>query len=68
MDNAKKSASNPEKRWDYLIEAEKIAMEDYAFIPVFEKGSAVLQSQKVKNLIQKPVGVPYDFTYVEIAE
>ena len=68
MDNAKKSASNPEKRWDYLVEAEKIAMEDYAFIPVFEKGSAVLQSQKVKNLIQKPVGVPYDFTYVEIAE
>lgn len=68
MDNAKKSASNPEKRWDYLIEAEKIAMEDYAFIPVFEKGSAVLQSQKVKNLIQKPVGAPYDFTYVEIAE
>ena len=67
MDNAKKSASNPEKRWDYLIEAEKIAMEDYAFIPVFEKGSAVLQSQKVKNLIQKPVGVPYDFTYVAVS-
>lgn len=68
MDNAKKSASDPEKRWEYLIEAEKIAMEDYAYIPVFEKGSAVLQNQKVKNLVQKPVGVPYDFTYVEIAE
>lgn len=67
MDQAKQ-ASDDTQRWTYLQEAEKIAMDDYAYIPVFEKGTAVLQNTKVSGLVHKPVGVPYTFTYVDIAE
>ena len=50
------------------LDAEKIIMEDYAYIPVFEKGSATLQSSKVTGLVNAAVGVPWTFTYVDIAE
>ena len=38
----------------------------YANIPVFEKGTSALKNTAVKGLVQKPVGVPYTFTYVDI--
>lgn len=56
------------KRWQLMVDAEKVLMDDYAYIPVFEKGSAVLANTKVKGLVHRPVGVPYTFNYVEIAE
>ena len=51
-------------RWQLMIDAEKIMMDDLCYIPVFEKGTATLQNTKVKNLVIKPVGVPYTFEYV----
>ncbi|WP_455715135.1 peptide ABC transporter substrate-binding protein [Anaerosporobacter sp.] len=67
MDEAK-TQDDATARFNNLIEAEAIAMEDYAVIPVFEKGSAVLIRSSVKNLVHRPVGVPYTFNYVEVAE
>lgn len=55
-------------RWDDMVAAEKILMEDLCYIPVFEKGSATLQDPSVSGLVQKSVGVPYTFNYVDIAE
>ena len=57
--------SDATARWQLMIDAEKILCEDYAYIPVFEKGSAVLCNTSVKGLVHKPVGVPYTFNYVE---
>ena len=54
------------KRWSLMVEAEKIAMEDLADIPVFEKGSAALKAKNVSGLVQVPVGVPYTFKYVKV--
>ena len=68
MDEAKANVNDANARWAALVDAEKIAMEDLGYIPVFEKGSAALQNQKVTGLVHKPVGVPYTFNYVEIAE
>lgn len=56
------------KRWNEMIEAEKVLMENYGYIPVFEKGSSVLANTKVKGLVHRPVGVPYTFHYVEVSE
>lgn len=53
-------------RWQYMIDAEKIAMQDYAKIPVFEKGGSALQAKGVNGLVHKAVGVPYTFAYVEV--
>ena len=53
-------------RWQNMLAAEKVAMEDLAYIPVFEKGTAALMGTNVKNLVHRPVGVPYTFNYVEL--
>ena len=54
------------KRWSLMVEAEKVAMEDLADIPVFEKGSAALKAKNVSGLVQVAVGVPYTFKYVKV--
>ena len=54
------------KRWDLMIQAEKVMMEDMAYIPVFEKGSAALKAKNVKGLEVVPVGTPYTFKYVKL--
>ena len=41
-------------------------MEDMAYIPVFEKGSAALKAKNVKGVVHSAVGVPYTFKYVTI--
>ena len=51
-------------RWQLMIDAEKIMMDDLCYIPVFEKGTATLQNKDVKGLVIRPVGVPYTFEYV----
>lgn len=68
MSEAKTNVNDPDARWAALVAAEKIAMEDVAYIPVFEKGSAALRNKAVSGLVHKAVGVPYTFNYVEIAE
>ncbi len=55
------SETDANARWQLMIDAEKIMMDDLCYIPVFEKGTATLQNTKVKNLGIKPVGVPYTF-------
>ena len=67
MDEVKAQA-DPTARFNNMVEAEAIAMGDYAVIPIFEKGSAVLIRSSVKNLVHRPVGVPYTFHYVEIVK
>ena len=58
------SETDANARWQLMIDAEKIMMDDLCYIPVFEKGTATLQNTKVKNLVIKAVGVPYTFEYV----
>ncbi len=58
------SETDVNKRWQLMIDAEKILLEDFGYIPVFEKGTATLQNKAVKGLGVKPVGVPYTFEYV----
>ena len=51
--------SDVNTRWQEMIDAEKIMMDDLCYIPVFEKGTATLQNKDVKGLVIRPVGVPY---------
>ena len=59
--------SDVEKRWQEMKDAEKILLDDYAYIPVFEIGAATLQNPKVKNLVIKPCRT-ISFEYVEKTE
>ena len=56
--------SDANTRWQKMKDAEKILLDGYAYIPVFEKGAATLQNPKVKNLVIKPCRT-ISFEYVE---
>ena len=58
--------SDVNKRWDLMTQVEKTALDDLAYIPVFEKGAAALKAKNVKGLVHSAVGVPYTFKYVTI--
>ena len=58
--------SDLNKRWDLMTQVEKTALDDLAYIPVFEKGAAALKAKNVKGVVHSPVGVPYTFKYVTI--
>ena len=60
------SESDVNKRWDLMTQLEKTALDDLAYIPVFEKGAAALKAKNVKGLVHSAVGVPYTFKYVTI--
>ena len=47
-----------------MKDTEKILLDDYVYIPIFEKGAATLQNPKVKNLVIKPCRT-ISFEYVE---
>ena len=59
--------SDANTRWQEMKDAEKILLDDYAYIPIFEKGAATLQNPKVKNLVIKPCRT-ISFEYVEKTE
>lgn len=54
------------KRYDLMVQAEKIGMDDMADIPLFEKGGSALQATSVSGLVHKAVGVPYTFKFVTL--
>ena len=69
VDSLKKQVqaeSDLNKRWDLMTQVEKTALDDLAYIPVFEKGAAALQAKNVKGLVHSPTGTPYTFKYVTI--
>ena len=54
------------KRWNELLEAEKVMMDDMPNIPVVETGAAALQAKNVKGLVHNSVGTEYIFKYVTL--
>jgi oligopeptide transport system substrate-binding protein len=58
---------DPEKRWEALLEAEQILLDEQAISPMFQDGSAYLQKDYVKNLYRHSFGADYSYkwTYIE---
>ena len=54
------------KRWNELLEAEKVMMDDMPNIPVVQTGTAALQAKNVKGLVHNSVSTPYVFKYVTL--
>ena len=54
------------KRWNELLEAEKVIMDDMPNIPVVQTGTAALQAKNVKGLVHNTVSTPYVFKYVTL--
>jgi len=58
--------TNTTNRYNALVDAEKIAMQDYANIPLLDKGKSVLLADYASGLVHQLFGVEYTFTYVEL--
>lgn len=60
-------ANHPELRWNDLLDAEKVIMEDMGVIPLYQKSEARLRAEKVKGVVYHSTGAKYDFkwTYIE---
>lgn len=54
---------NPEKRWDDMINAEKLLMEDSGVAPLFQKGEARLRNPNLKNVISYSTGAQFSYKY-----
>ncbi|MGX7265466.1 peptide ABC transporter substrate-binding protein [Enterococcus crotali] len=62
------NANDPEKRWDNLVDAEKIIMGDMGVIPLYQKAEAHLRAEKVKDVAFHPAGAQYDYKWTYISE
>lgn len=54
-------ATNPEKRWDDMVQAEKILMNDQGIAPVFQQTQSQLWSSKLKGVVYNTAGVNFDY-------
>lgn len=55
-------ANEPEARWEALIKAETILIEeDAGIVPVYQQSTTVLQKDNLKGIVQHNFGSPYDY-------
>ncbi|GGH88737.1 oligopeptide transport system substrate-binding protein [Pullulanibacillus pueri] len=58
--------TDPQKRWDKLVQAEKVLMDDMAIIPQFQVGGAQLIKPYVKGLVHQSMGIATDFRHAKV--
>lgn len=63
-----KYGAQPEKRWQLLVKAEKLLMENQGTIPLLQVAKPQLLRPSVKGVYFNPTGIPYDFKTVSLAE
>lgn len=61
-------ANNPDKRWNDMVDAEKIIMGEMGVIPLYQVAEAHLRSDKVKDVAFHPAGAKYDYKWAYISE
>lgn len=59
-------ATNPDKRWSDLVQAEKVLMNDQAIVPLYQQANSQLWSSKVKGVIYNTAGNNFDYSKLYI--
>lgn len=68
QDSGKKNAADPEKRWDDMVQAEKLILDEMGVAPVYQKAEAHLRNSKVKGVVAHGAGATYDYKWTYISE
>ncbi|WP_281678624.1 peptide ABC transporter substrate-binding protein [Eggerthia catenaformis] len=55
---------NQNNRFDLILKLEKIALEDYALIPLIQGAKSYLQGTNISYLVEKNIGIPLILKYV----
>ncbi|MBC2287737.1 peptide ABC transporter substrate-binding protein [Listeria farberi] len=58
-------ATQPEKRWQAMLDAEKILMDDVGIAPLYQAGTAVLQSPDISGIAHHLFGAPFSYHWIE---
>ncbi|MDB1696228.1 peptide ABC transporter substrate-binding protein [Enterococcus casseliflavus] len=66
--SATTNAGNPDARWQDLLDAEKIIMDQQGVIPVYQNVEAHLRAPKVKGIVSHGAGAQYDYKWAVIEE
>lgn len=63
----KTDLSGDEKaRWEAMIQAEKILLEDGAVAPFYQMGRSCLQRSSIKGLVTNDFGGEFNFKWTEV--
>ncbi|WP_404454759.1 peptide ABC transporter substrate-binding protein [Virgibacillus necropolis] len=65
---ANELALKPVERYEAFLQAEKILFEDAAIAPVYQSGSAELNSPRMKGVINNSFGALYEYKWASVAE
>jgi oligopeptide transport system substrate-binding protein len=60
------NVNDPEKRWEDLVNAEKVIMGEQGIIPVYQKAEAHLRATNVKGVVAHAAGAQYDYKWTSI--
>lgn len=60
------SEDDTTKRYEMMLEAEKMLFEDAAIAPLYQRGLAVLQRSTINGLVRHPSGPDFSFKWTEI--
>ncbi|HPI99583.1 MAG TPA: peptide ABC transporter substrate-binding protein, partial [Enterococcus sp.] len=60
--------TQPAERWQALLDAENILIEDMGTIPVYQRAEAHLRAEKVKNIVSHGAGASHDYKWAYIEE
>lgn len=66
--SAKAETGQPQKRWNDMLQAEKVMMADYPIVPIYQEGTAWAQKSYVKGLELPSYGPQYDFSQAYILQ
>lgn len=61
-------STNPEKRWDDMVKAEKILMNEQGIAPVFQQAQSQLWSSKLKGVVYNSAGVNFDYKNLNLTK
>jgi oligopeptide transport system substrate-binding protein len=58
--------SDLQARWDAMLKAEKLLFEEMPIAPLYQRGSAYLQREYVKDIVSHPFGGDYSYKWAYI--
>lgn len=59
VDSATTYATENEKRWDTLLDAQKVLMDNSPVTPLYQSSEAFLVNDRVEGLVYRAIGAPY---------
>ncbi len=60
--------NDPEKRWDDMLDAEKVIMDDMGVIPIYQVSEGHLRNTKIKDYVTHTSGAPYDYKWMYLVK